>query len=206
MSSRLDWAAKRQLIDEAIRQETNWKEFFAWGRAFHRAGLEATLDAGGSRDLARRAPWRRRRSVREALQGLPFEEFDRMRDLYLRVLKIDLRYHEMSAGEGYERVLEREGLVERFTDDDDVARASREAPRNTRARIRGHYIRLGTTPESVQASWGDVEIRNPFRRVPLPDPFFYRLPGGSAGIERRARGLDSSPVRRRAAEEHRLQP
>ncbi len=66
--------------------------------------------------------------------------------------------------------------MHRVVDLESVENAMTQAPSDTRARVRGFYIRLGKTPESVEANWHEIELQNPSRHVPLPDPFFCRVP------------------------------
>ena len=179
LADELDWAAKKLLLDHAIRPVSDWKQFFQWGHIFHRAGLDATRFAATLPDLlARTRFWRRpglRRSIR--LLGLLPDDFRKHRDLYLQARKVDLRFHEIGTGEGYQRVLESRGLIARLSVDSDVERATREAPIDTRARVRGYYIGLSRDVHSVQANWNEVELQSPVRHISLPDPFYCRLPG-----------------------------
>jgi hypothetical protein len=179
LADSLDWAAKKALLDSVILPVTTWKTFFAWGHVFQLAGARATQDAQDPADLVERAPtrtrWRLRRALRDpTLRG---EDFSALRELYFQARKVDLRFHELSEEGGYQRQIEREGLMRRLTDDEDVLHATREPPQDTRARIRGYYIRLSPSPESLQVNWGEIEFLSPSRHIALPDPFFHRLPG-----------------------------
>ena len=179
LSSSVDWLAKKSLLDGAILARSDWKTFFQWGELFFRAGMEPTCRATDLEDLLARLSRRARRAMCRIVSRsrLAPEEFGSHRDLYLQARKIDLRYHEIGDPGGYQRSLENGGLSPRLTVDEDVEKAIREPPHDTRARVRGYYIRLSAKPEAVQASWGEVELLHPFRRIALPDPFFYRLPG-----------------------------
>ena len=100
-----------------------------------------------------------------------------MRDLYFQARKLDLRFHEIGGGSGYQRFLEAEGLVRRLTDPLAVAKAVREAPQDTRARVRGYYIQNSRSPASLQVSWGSIDFREHGpASIPIPDPFQHRLP------------------------------
>jgi hypothetical protein len=198
LPSLLDHAAKKSLLDRAVLQSRPrggpgaWKKFLDWGHLFHIGGLEAAGAAHGIADLLLRAPparrWRLRRVFRKL--ALSSSEFREQRDLYFQALKIDLRYHEISGSDerggapliesrcpGYQRCLEAEGQIERLTLDEDVERATREPPPDTRARIRGYYIRLSPMPDSLHVNWNVIELLSPARHIPLPDPFYHRLPG-----------------------------
>ncbi len=183
LAETLDWAAKKSILDRAILGAGwTWKNFLAWGGIFWRAEPDSLAQAESLEDLLDRARgirgWLLRlRARRELNQGaIDPDRFEAARDLYYQTRKIDLRFHEISAEPGYQRQLESEGLLKRLTDDEEVSRATREPPPDTRARIRSYYIRLGLNPESVRANWEEVEIAGTARTIRLPDPFQFRIP------------------------------
>ena len=108
--------------------------------------------------------------------GLDAAEFAGQRDLYFQARKIDLRYHELGGTTGYQRLLEAEGLIRKLTDPAEVEAATREPPRDTRARVRSYYIRASQSPECLTVNWNEIELSGPTRHIPTPDPFFHRLP------------------------------
>jgi proteasome accessory factor A len=181
LSSLLDWAAKKSLLDQAVLARTNWKVFLAWGRVFSAAGLEAAARAEDLEDLVLRTPRPGRRALRRLIARLGAEaaidpaHFDLQREVHFQARKIDLRFHELGGG-GYQRALEEAGVIQRITGEEAVLRAMKEPPQDTRARIRGHYIRRSARPESLHVSWNEIEISSPPRRIPTPDPFHHRLP------------------------------
>ncbi|MEN8180944.1 MAG: proteasome accessory factor PafA2 family protein [Myxococcota bacterium] len=67
------------------------------------------------------------------------EEERRLRDLAFRLRRTDLRYHELGSRGGYRRLRQR-GEVVLLADDDEVTRARRQPPRDTRASSRGRAI------------------------------------------------------------------
>ena len=176
---RVEWVAKQSLLDRAIRRHSDWKAFLAWGRVFHAAGLEATANAATLDDLRQRVSRRARGRVEELVRALDVDpsDFAIHREIWFQARKIDLKFHELSDGDGYQRTLEREELIERLTDDADIARATREPPPDTRARVRSYYIRLSQSAESILVNWGEVELTSPVRHISLPDPFYHRIPG-----------------------------
>jgi hypothetical protein len=178
LSDSLDWVAKKSILDQAVLATGNWRTFFAWGNAFDVAGLEAVSRATDVEDLLRLAPLRRRWRLARILRRRQLDGscFDEQRDLYFQARKIDLRFHELSDVGGYQRRLEDDGQMHRVVDLESVEKAMTQAPSDTRARVRGFYIRLGKTPESVEANCHEIELQNPARHVPLPDPFFCRVP------------------------------
>lgn len=178
LADTLDWAAKKSILDEAILPRTNWKTFFDWGRVFEAAGLEAAAAANGLADLFRRAPPHRRLRVRNLAEraALDPEEFRVQRDLHFQARKIDLRFHELGGGAGYQRALEAEGLIRRLADEAEVLRATTAPPQDTRARIRAYYIEHSPDPELLRVDWTEIELGGHALYIPLPDPFAHRLP------------------------------
>jgi proteasome accessory factor A len=174
----LDWAAKKAILDQAVRQTSNWKAFFEWGLVFHFAGLEASHAAESFGDLLRRTPFHRRLRVRlaAARSGLDPSGFRTHRELYFQARKIDLRYHELGGGTGYERTLESGGMIRRLAAPGEVERATREPPPDTRARVRSYYIRTSQAAHSLRVNWNEIELVALEQHIPLPDPFYFRLP------------------------------
>jgi hypothetical protein len=174
----IDWAAKKSILDRAVLPRTNWKVFFAWGRLFTMARLDRAAAAESFHDLMQRLPviqrFRARRLAAQLL--LDPSEYRMQRDLHFQARKIDLRYHELGGGTSYQRALEAEGMIRRITNDESVSRATKTPPQDTRARVRGYYIQLSNRPEMLQVNWNEIEILNPLRHIPTPDPFFHRLP------------------------------
>jgi len=178
LASSLDWVAKKSVLDRAVLAATNWKVFFAWGKLFTLAGLERTAAAGSFHELVTQLPllqrlWLQRYAARSALDA---SEYRMQRDLHFQARKIDYRYHELGGGTSYGRALEDEDLMHRRTNREEVARAIKEPPRDTRARVRGYYIRQSHRPELLQVNWNEIELLSPLRHIPTPDPFYHRLP------------------------------
>jgi hypothetical protein len=178
LSRTLDWVAKKTLLDEAVLARTNWKAFFAWGEVLDRAGLESAARAGTLEHLIALAPGFRRRAIarlakREALDPT---EFELHRELHFQARKIDLKYHELGRGEGYERAMEARGLLDRRVDDETILRCLREPPQGTRALVRSRYIRAARGPESLRVQWDEIEFPETGRRVSLPNPLSTELP------------------------------
>ena len=42
--------------------------------------------------------------------------------------------------------------------------------------MRGYYIQKSLEPASLHVNWNEIELLSPFRHIPTPDPFAYRLP------------------------------
>jgi proteasome accessory factor A len=176
LGERLDWAAKKSLVDRAVLSTSNWSVFAAWCEFFRRAGRAALDESRGLESVLRGAArsagaWLLRR-------GLDPADFAAQRSLFLQCSKLNLRYHEISCDPGYQRQLEAEGLIARLTSDAEVRSAIREAPATTRARVRSYFIkRFHSVAGAVRVSWSRVFIPGSFRSFPIADPFEHRIPG-----------------------------
>lgn len=72
--------------------------------------------------------------------------------------KIDLRYHELSE-DGYFALFQSAGLAPQVIEEEAIERATRLAPPNSPATMRGHYIReFADGDEPVTANWKAVVI------------------------------------------------
>ena len=72
--------------------------------------------------------------------------------------KIDLRYHELSE-DGYFAMLQRGGLTPQVIEEEAIERATRLAPPNSPATMRGHFIReFAEGEEPVTANWKAIVI------------------------------------------------
>ena len=133
------------------------------------------LEKRKSKDLARKIEWLDRYyAIQEAL-----EEKDGL-DVDMMACK---QYSEI----GTERSLfyrrQRAGLIDRVVTDDEIMRAIREPPSNTRARLRRKLCDTFNI-EKIDWSLVVVEDEDGRRRIELPDPYATELEvehGGAAG-------------------------
>ena len=90
-----------------------------------------------------------------------------------RVLMLDLQYHDLRRERGLYYLLERKGAVERLFTDEDVDAAKTEPPQDTRARMRGEFIKLARE-NSIQydLDWSNIRLGNLLNvRVICNNPF-----------------------------------
>lgn len=59
-----------------------------------------------------------------------------------RILMLDLQYHDIKESKSLYYILERKGLVERILNEEQIKRAMVEPPPDTRAKMRGDFIKL----------------------------------------------------------------
>ncbi|UCE84897.1 MAG: proteasome accessory factor PafA2 family protein, partial [Deltaproteobacteria bacterium] len=90
-----------------------------------------------------------------------------------RVFMLDLQYHDIRLNRGLYYLLERRGAVERVLGDEEVIKAKTEPPQNTRARMRGEFIKLARQ-NSIQydLDWSNIRLGNLLNvRVICNNPF-----------------------------------
>ena len=90
-----------------------------------------------------------------------------------RVFMLDLQYHDIRLNRSLYYLLERNGAVERVLDDDEVIKAKTEPPPDTRAKMRGEFIKLARQ-NSIQydLDWSNIRLGNLLNvRVICNNPF-----------------------------------
>jgi hypothetical protein len=128
LGDRVDWIAKRRLLWEEVPDRADWQ-------ALRERGEEVVGPAGTDAAAARR-----------------------LREIAYRLLRADLRYHELSPRGGYRR-LEASGAVRRLSDPEQVRKAQKEPPRDTRAWARGHAIKWAQAhARSGGVAWHRVRL------------------------------------------------
>ncbi len=76
-----------------------------------------------------------------------------------RISMMDLQYHDIKRDRGLYYLLERENLVERIADDEDVGHAMEYPPQNTRAKLRGDFIRIANLKNrSYSVDWTYLKL------------------------------------------------
>jgi proteasome accessory factor A len=90
-----------------------------------------------------------------------------------RVFMLDLQYHDIRRDRGLYYLLERKGAVDRLFTDEDVDVAKADPPPDTRARMRGEFIKLARE-NSIQydLDWSNIRLGNLLNvRVICNNPF-----------------------------------
>jgi len=90
-----------------------------------------------------------------------------------RVFMLDLQYHDLRMNRGLYYLLERSGAVERVLEDEEIQKAKTEPPPDTRARMRGEFIKLARQ-NSIQydLDWSNIRLGNLLNvRVICNNPF-----------------------------------
>ncbi len=95
-----------------------------------------------------------------------------------RIAMLDLQYHDIDRSRGIYYLLERQGKMRRVAADAAIAHAMDHAPRDTRAHIRGQFIRFAkesNRPYSVD--WTYLKLSGYFEETILcTNPFVSRDP------------------------------
>ena len=119
------------------------------------------------RQCARELDWVIKQALLEAYttrKGIGFDD--------QRVSMLDLQYHDLRLDKGLYYRLEREGMVERLLTDEEIRRAMRLPPTDTRAYFRGTCVRrfraqvCGASWTSILLDTGDAAVK----RIPMAEP------------------------------------
>jgi proteasome accessory factor A len=128
LADRVDWIAKRRLLWEEVPDRADWQALRERG---HEVVGPSNKDAAADR---------------------------RLREIAYRLLRADLRYHELSPRGGYRR-LEASGEARRLSDPEQVRRSQKEPPSDTRAWARGHAIKWAQAhARSGGVAWHRVRL------------------------------------------------
>ena len=90
-----------------------------------------------------------------------------------RVQLLDLSYHDVVRDRGLYHLLVRQGRMQRLLDDDDIERAMREPPADTRAALRGRFIQAAkANRRDYTVDWVHLKLNDQAQRTVLcKDPF-----------------------------------
>jgi proteasome accessory factor A len=132
---------------------------------------ERTLDAIEQQDLAKLE-----REIDWAIKYRLIQRYQEKYDLPIahpRIAQLDLAYHDISRKRGLYYLLERRGLVDRTARDLDIFQAKSVPPQNTRARLRGEFIkRAQEQRRDFTVDWVHLKLNDQAQRTVLcKDPF-----------------------------------
>lgn len=90
-----------------------------------------------------------------------------------RVAQLDLMYHDITQSRGLFYLLERKGMANRISSDDDVEAAKSIPPQTTRAKLRGDFIRAAQDKgKDISVDWVHLKMNDQTQRTVLcKDPF-----------------------------------
>ena len=90
-----------------------------------------------------------------------------------RVFMLDLQFHDIRLNRGLFSLLERRGAADRILSDEEIQKAKTEPPPDTRAKMRGEFIKLARQ-NSIQydLDWSNIRLGNLLNvRVICNNPF-----------------------------------
>ncbi len=90
-----------------------------------------------------------------------------------KLAQIDLAYHDIDRDRGLFYLLQRKGMVKRWTTDDAIAQAAKTAPQTTRAAMRAEFLaRARELGARYTVDWVHLKVDRPEpQTVDLQDPF-----------------------------------
>lgn len=90
-----------------------------------------------------------------------------------RIAQLDLMYHDITQSRGLFYMLERKGLANRISTDDQVLEAKTVPPQSTRAKLRGDFISAAQAKnKDISVDWVHLKMNDQTQRTVLcKDPF-----------------------------------
>ncbi|WP_229131718.1 proteasome accessory factor PafA2 family protein [Bifidobacterium mizhiense] len=161
------WSACKDLVDQQEDIGIDRRQALQVLRLW-RVALDA-LDAGRWQDLADWVDWAAKLRL---IQGLSRRRSGR--DL---AEALDLDYHDLSAGRSFPGLI-RHGLMRSPVDDSEIRRAMDQPPEDTRASLRGDFVRAADRgTRTWSCDWSQLVLGGSHRvEVALPDPFDHLGP------------------------------
>lgn len=155
--SAVDFGEKHGLPDEERLALSLWLE---------------TLDdiRSSSPRLARRVDWAIKQNLIESFterHGLSLDSAE--------VQALDLQYHDIDPARGVFNKMRARGLVDTLCSDDEIADATHTAPTDTRAHLRGRFLRQARLAgRDVTVDWVHLKVNDQAQRtVACKDPFLH---------------------------------
>lgn len=83
-----------------------------------------------------------------------------------KVRMLDLQYHNIRKDRGLYYKLEQNNMVERVTNDDDIAYAMHNPPETTRAKFRGRIVKLANKKKIMcGVNWSYIQLHEPYQKL-----------------------------------------
>jgi proteasome accessory factor A len=160
LATRLDWAAKKHLLDRYLHaQGVTWDDVAAW---------QAVIEVSDQLAVAR---------GQAQSMGLAWEDYDRQRDIYFGLRRLSLEYHDIRQDPAVDDIglfyrLQQRGAIERLLDDEEITRLVTQPPPDTRAWLRGQSI-ARFPHHLLSADWSILHFcldNSNLFQLALPDP------------------------------------
>jgi len=184
MYKELDWVAKKDLLNEVIKDREIFfscnilKWFKVLQGKFQQEWIfmsEETLKKEIERNLS---IWNRKKFFAFLKkEDLTCQDFLEKFQIFYQLQKIDLKYHELNKNEGYYYRLAKAGLITMLSSEEDVTKAKLYPPHDTRANIRGFLVKtLAENSLNAVIGWDDVIISDYAKHIYFLEPFEKELP------------------------------
>ncbi len=146
--------------------------------ALHTPTTKRVLDLWerGLRAVAEQDPSLVDRELDWAIKHRIIDRYQTKHDLSLaspRIARLDLAYHDISRRRGLYNLLAARGMVERVSSDIEVFAATSTPPQNTRAKLRGDFVRRAQEQRrDFTVDWVHLKLNDQAQRTVLcKDPF-----------------------------------
>jgi hypothetical protein len=190
LGGELDWVAKRQLTDRYLEragssyQELNrWVYFIKRMKSLrledslfyhHRREAEFDIPTFLKNRMSQGDFMELKRHVRYS--EIAFEHYFRIHGIYHNLLKMDIKFHDIRRDRGLYYRMREKNLTKAFDYpglEEAVNKAQTQPPRNTRARIRGEFIKLlDKTKLKGAVNWDSISLHDvKLRKINLMSPF-----------------------------------
>ena len=203
----VDWLLKKWLLDRYLaKHDSSFEELGKWSffiKKLKSFRLESELVRQQQRDpgFDVREFLKTRLSQIDFIQldrhareeSIPFGDYFRIRKIYHGLVERDLRYHDIVRHRSLYYLLQREGVATPLPDPDfdrDVERAKTEPPDDTRAKVRGEFVRrMNELGYRGGVRWDAVYIYvDRMKKIDLLDPFQSTSPHLQATLDSLGRG------------------
>ena len=178
---RLDWAIKRHLLDALLeRMRTTWEEVEAWQPVIDQTrDIEPERFADDPTAALALLPPEVAYDISQHMRshGLEWTGYGAQCDAYYGLRRLDLDYHLVHRGSdsgqmGLYYRLRQHGAIDCLLTDDAIAEREVEPPPDTRAWLRGQWVRRYAA-DTANADWSRIVFYHggaPYV-LPLTDPF-----------------------------------
>jgi hypothetical protein len=185
----IDWKIKQKIIDRYLKKQDctldalkDW-DFFIGKMKDLRLEKEILALQGRHQDLDVIEYLKTRLSQADAIQlrrnlkylDIHLRDYSRMHRIYHGLLEKDLRYHDIRQDRGLYYILRRSGVLETLGEqfDREVDEARLHPPSNTRARVRGKFIRwMNENQYEGGVRWDSIYLYGKqLKKIDLPSPF-----------------------------------
>jgi len=186
----LDWCIKKKILDRYLaKNDSSFDELGIWS-FFIRKIKSFRIEPEIARLMRKRDDFDLRQFLSARLSQIDFiqldryvrethidlEDYGRMRRLYHGLVERDLRYHDVNQKSGFYFLYKSQGLMRKFLGKSltkDIRQARDYPPPNTRAKIRGDFVRrMNAIKMRGGVRWDAVYIYvDRMKKIDLLDPF-----------------------------------